>query len=215
MESQLLTDLLKAGGISALSIGVMYLLYRAILQLEIIPKLKQWQGFILLCLVAVFVFTVVLVTLLRSEGHSALIPGELPADNHFQMDAYAGLFCESKNVRDPFVTFFDEVEVYFDKCANGMQGASRAYRVEWIPESPTSVSSETRHNYNHCFVSDFSARAPVIADGIDKSVNEHRDLFPCEHHANVFRGIRINYNNIRNESQRAAFVQSFIGRSLM
>jgi hypothetical protein len=40
MDSALLENLLKAGGVAALAIGVVYLIYRQIIAKGIFPKLK-------------------------------------------------------------------------------------------------------------------------------------------------------------------------------
>ena len=62
---EILPSLLKAGGIAALAIGVVYLVYREILKFGIIPKLRQWQGFALLCLLAVLIFAIAMTVLNR------------------------------------------------------------------------------------------------------------------------------------------------------
>jgi hypothetical protein len=210
MQLDFLRELLLSGGVSALSIGVMYLLYSALIKLGIFPKLKQWQAFVLLCLIATFVFVIVLVTL---QGHAApKLAGELPPDLHFQLDANAGVFCDANNVRDAFVTFFDEAEIGISNCADNSQtGASRAYRIDWPPLPEEIPPPENRHNYNQCFVSNFSKRAPVLVDGLDASFNRNHAHVPCEHRIGAFRGIRVTYNDIHNDGKRAAFVQSFMG----
>jgi hypothetical protein len=68
VPSDLLPSLLKAGGLAALSIGVVYLLYSEIIKLRVVPKLRQWQGFALLCLLAILVFAVAMTVLLQREN---------------------------------------------------------------------------------------------------------------------------------------------------
>lgn len=67
----MLLALLKAGGISALAIGVVYLIYREIIRRGVIPRIKQWQGFALLCLLSLSVFVIVMTTILRANSKSA------------------------------------------------------------------------------------------------------------------------------------------------
>jgi hypothetical protein len=66
-KMDLLTSLVKAGGVSALAIGVVYLIYKEIIKLGIVPKLKQWQGFALLCLLATMVFVVAILSLYKND----------------------------------------------------------------------------------------------------------------------------------------------------
>jgi hypothetical protein len=68
MQLELLVSLAKAGGIAALAIGVLYLLYREVIKLGVFPKLSQSQGFALLCLVTLLIFAVVMTTLLRTQN---------------------------------------------------------------------------------------------------------------------------------------------------
>lgn len=55
----ILIDLLKVGGVTALSIGVLFLLYKQLLNMEIFPRLTREQAFRLLRLMVVLVFVVV------------------------------------------------------------------------------------------------------------------------------------------------------------
>ncbi len=55
----LLVGLLKIGGVSALSIGVLFLIYRQLLSLNIFPRLTRRQAFILLITVVILTFIVV------------------------------------------------------------------------------------------------------------------------------------------------------------
>lgn len=82
MSADLLAMLVKAGGISALAIGVVYLLYSQIIKAGIIPKLRQWQGFTLLCLLAVLIFGVAVVVLVKPQNsplESAHVSIEIPS----------------------------------------------------------------------------------------------------------------------------------------
>lgn len=78
MSSDVLPLLAKAGGISALAIGVVYLLYSQIIKAGVIPKLRQWQGFTLLCLLAALIFAMAMAVLLKVEaGPSRLNAAEI------------------------------------------------------------------------------------------------------------------------------------------
>lgn len=55
----ILIDLLKVGGVTALSIGVLFLIYKQLLALNIFPKLTREQAFRLLRLMVILVFIVV------------------------------------------------------------------------------------------------------------------------------------------------------------
>jgi hypothetical protein len=63
MASEMLLSLLKAGGLAALAIGVIYLFYKQIIRLPIFPKLRQWQAFSLLCLLAFLTFAIAMTVL--------------------------------------------------------------------------------------------------------------------------------------------------------
>ena len=52
--SALLTSLLKIGGVTALTIGVFFLLYRQLLSLRIYAKLGATQTLVVVVLVAIF-----------------------------------------------------------------------------------------------------------------------------------------------------------------
>jgi hypothetical protein len=73
--------LAKAGGISALAIGAAYLLYSQIIKAGVIPRLRQWQGFVLLCLLAVLIFAIAVLVLIRRDDDS---PSLKPAQIHIE-----------------------------------------------------------------------------------------------------------------------------------
>ena len=58
----MLLDLLKVGGITALAIGVLYLLYKQLMAMNIFPRLSKQQAFILLISLIILVFLVVLLS---------------------------------------------------------------------------------------------------------------------------------------------------------
>ncbi len=209
MPNDLLLNLLKAGGTSALAIGVIYLLYREIIKLGIFPKLKQWQGFALLCLLAAFVFVIAMTVLLPRGKGQALLDGELPPVNHFQLDAREGVFCEQKNVHQPFAQFFDSIEINMGACNGSDQYASRSYRVDWQPLHANTTSTSTRRNYQHCFASDFAERAPAFLQRMKSSFEEAKQAIPCKVSMYLMRQIRISYVDLRNESKEAAFLQFY------
>ena len=68
LPTDFLLSLLKAGGLSALSIGVVCLIYWEIVRRDVFPKLRQWQAFVLLCLIAILVFAIAMTVLLRREN---------------------------------------------------------------------------------------------------------------------------------------------------
>ena len=55
----MLIELLQIGGVTALTVGVLYLLYKQFLSMGIFPELTQRQAFTLLLVVIVFIFFVV------------------------------------------------------------------------------------------------------------------------------------------------------------
>lgn len=59
----MLVELLKIGGVAALSIGVMFLLYRQLMQMAIFSVMNQWLTFTLLSVVTVLTFFVAIAAL--------------------------------------------------------------------------------------------------------------------------------------------------------
>jgi multisubunit Na+/H+ antiporter MnhB subunit len=73
MGGGLLTSLLKMGGVTALTVGVFYLLYRQLLNLKIFKQLGSAQTLILVLTIAVLVWLTAMTALLRSgDGPFAL-----------------------------------------------------------------------------------------------------------------------------------------------
>jgi hypothetical protein len=64
----LLVQLLKIGGISALAVGVFYLLYKQFMSLGIFAKLGRGQTFSILLIVVVLVWLLAVSTLLGQNG---------------------------------------------------------------------------------------------------------------------------------------------------
>jgi hypothetical protein len=62
-----LVGLLKIGGVTALTIGVFYLLYRQILSLRIFSKLGSAQTLFLVSFVAVLVWLTAMTVLIRND----------------------------------------------------------------------------------------------------------------------------------------------------
>jgi hypothetical protein len=72
----MLEGLLKLGGVTALAIGVFYLLYRQLLALRIFARLGAGQTFVIVCLVAVLVWSTAVIALITNDqGLRALIFG--------------------------------------------------------------------------------------------------------------------------------------------
>ncbi len=71
-----LVSLAKVGGVTALTVGVFYLLYRQLLSLRIFAKMGSTQTFFTVGLVAVLVWLTAMTALLRTdEGVKSLIIG--------------------------------------------------------------------------------------------------------------------------------------------
>lgn len=207
--TDLLPSLLKAGGIAALAIGVVYLIYREILKLGVIPRLKQWQGFALLCLLAVLVFGIAMTVLFRKASDQAQLEGELPPTSHFHLDAQDGVFCESKNVYKPFASFFDTVDINIGACDGSEQFASRTYRMDWQPSRPTPVMFAERRGYDHCFVSDFAERVPKFLQDLQSAFERNKAAIPCDVSLYMVRQVRMSYIDLRNQSREVAFNQIY------
>jgi hypothetical protein len=62
-----LVSLLKIGGITALTIGVFYLLYKQLLSLRIFARLGSTQTFFLISLLGILVWLTAMTALLRSD----------------------------------------------------------------------------------------------------------------------------------------------------
>jgi hypothetical protein len=76
MMPTLLTSLLKVGGVTALTIGVFYLLYRQLLSLRIFSRLGATQTFALISLLAILVWLTAMTALVRNDqGLSSFIIG--------------------------------------------------------------------------------------------------------------------------------------------
>ena len=58
----MLLGLYKVGGVCAICLGILYLFLRRMVQFGIFPKLTQRQAFIVICLLASFVFLIALIT---------------------------------------------------------------------------------------------------------------------------------------------------------
>lgn len=64
----LLVPLLKAGGITALAIGVFFLLYRQLLGMQVFRQMGTRQTFSLLLVVVILVWSIAMVTVLSKDG---------------------------------------------------------------------------------------------------------------------------------------------------
>jgi hypothetical protein len=74
--TDLLTSLLKIGGVTGLTIGVFYLLYRQVLSLRIFGRLGPTQTLVLISLLAILVWLTAMTALVRNDqGLSSLIVG--------------------------------------------------------------------------------------------------------------------------------------------
>jgi hypothetical protein len=76
MPEPLLQGLLKIGGVSALALGIFYLLYRQVLGLRIFAKMSQVQTFVMVGLVVFLVWSTAMTALVMNDsGVKALIFG--------------------------------------------------------------------------------------------------------------------------------------------
>jgi hypothetical protein len=76
MTDSLLEGLLKLGGVTALAIGVFYLLYSKILDLRVFARMSPRQTFATIALLAVLVWSTALIALIiKDKGFQALIIG--------------------------------------------------------------------------------------------------------------------------------------------
>ena len=72
----MLEALLKLGGVTALALGIFYLLYRQLLALKIFARLGAKQTFTIVCLLAVLVWSTAIVALIvNDQATRALIFG--------------------------------------------------------------------------------------------------------------------------------------------
>ncbi len=69
MGVTMLTTLVKVGGVTALVIGVFYLLYRQILILRIFAKMSRGQTFVLLFIVAILVWALAIAVVTDLKLH--------------------------------------------------------------------------------------------------------------------------------------------------
>lgn len=63
----LLLGFYKFGGIAAVALGVLYLSLSRLVRHGVIPKLKQWQALLIICLLATFALVIAL-SAIRSYG---------------------------------------------------------------------------------------------------------------------------------------------------
>ena len=75
-ERAVLEGLLKIGGVTALTIGVFFLLYRQLLSLKIFTRLGAGQTLIIICLLAILVWSIAMAALvLTDQGMKVMIFG--------------------------------------------------------------------------------------------------------------------------------------------
>jgi len=75
--ASMLEALLKVGGITALTMGVFYLLYRQLLSLRIFSKMGQGLTFVVVCLLALLVWSTAMTALITNDqGVRAVIFGD-------------------------------------------------------------------------------------------------------------------------------------------
>lgn len=53
-----LSELVRFGGDGAVALGVLYLSLSQLARCGVMPKLKEWQAFVIICLVASFAFVI-------------------------------------------------------------------------------------------------------------------------------------------------------------
>jgi hypothetical protein len=67
-QMDLLLPLLKAGGISALAVGVFFLLYKQLLQMQVFRRMGSGQTFSLLLVVVFLVWLIAIIAVLSQDG---------------------------------------------------------------------------------------------------------------------------------------------------
>ena len=70
-----LSELFRFGGDGAAALGVLYLSLSRLARCGVIPRLKEWQAFVIICLVASFAFVI---ALLAIRSHSGPIENSIP-----------------------------------------------------------------------------------------------------------------------------------------
>lgn len=75
-QTGFLEALLKIGGVTALSIGVLYMLYRQIIARDIFSRLGQFPTFLIILVISIGIWSIAMVALFRSDaGLTALVFG--------------------------------------------------------------------------------------------------------------------------------------------
>lgn len=67
---QVLVELLKIGGVGALSLGIMFLLYRQLMKMSVFAKMTRTQTFTLLMTLTVIIFLSILTAFISAGGIS-------------------------------------------------------------------------------------------------------------------------------------------------
>jgi hypothetical protein len=158
---------------------------------------------------AVLVFAIAMAALYRTTTSKVALDGELPPDNHFELDSVKGVFCETKNVRSARPQYFDVVDIGLSNCSGTSQSGSRSYRIVWPPQGPRSVVFESRRNFRQCDQSDFAERAPPFVTRLEQAFRRTRESVPCDVRVSVDRIIHLTYVDLRDESHEVAFLQSY------
>lgn len=80
--NETLIQLLQYGGLPALGIGIIYFLYRAILGLEIFPRLTRKQSFIIILTVILSTVLVIIVLVLYGNSNNTENPTPVPTESN-------------------------------------------------------------------------------------------------------------------------------------
>jgi hypothetical protein len=148
----------------------------------------------------------------RKEPAAALLPTELPPAEHFHLAATEGISCEVNNVRSPFPTYFDYVDIGLSNCnstSSTWNSASRGYRIRWPQQAPRSVPPDTFPNFHMCFPSNLADIAPNFVRDLRAAFERNKARIPCDVHLAVWRPIRLSYVDLHNQSLEVAFAQSY------
>lgn len=212
---EFLIGLLTAGGISALVVGVLYLLYREMIRRDVFSRMKPWQTFAFFCLVAVLIFSVVLVVLLEDDGNSggAGNSNAKPPSEHFQADSRFGLFCENYNVFSEFVTYYNFAQVQASDCDDASKEVSIGFSVRNDSGQVFETSHQERSGFRACHTTDF----PDFARKLYENANESLSLASDQDRgcsisvSGVTRVWNVKYTDINGDPKETHFGLTYHG----
>jgi hypothetical protein len=212
---EFLVSLFTAGGISALVVGVLYLLYKEMIRRDIFSRMKSGQTFVFFCLVAILVFGIALVVLLKSfeRAEVAQNTNAKPSIEHFQADARYGLFCEAENVFSEFVIFYDFVQIQASKCSDTSKDGSIGFSVRRSSGSLYDLSLQERAGFRNCHQTDFPQFARSIYGNLNAALSS---VAPASNGCivavvAVTRVVDVKYSDIYGEPKEAFYGFTYYG----